>query len=98
MRRVILNTLSTDALGQDRRVLKSIEDGTRSTNLRGLRLFYGHPREMHAGHLRSGKSAGRAGLPGVVWMPEPTGLGHAGPRRCWQLRHGIASCASANLS
>ena len=41
MRRVILNSQTTHALGLDRRVLKSTEDGTRSSNLRGLRLFLG---------------------------------------------------------
>ena len=87
MRRVILNTLSTDALGRNCQVPKSIEDGTRATDLRGMHLFLRHPREIYAGHLGSGKSAGRSGLPGAVLMPEPTGLGHVGPRRCWQLRH-----------
>lgn len=98
MRRVILNSQTTHALGLDRRVLKSTEDGTRSSNLRGLRLFFGHPREIYAGPIGSGKSAGRAGLPGAVLMPEPSGLGDFGPRRCWQLRHAILACLSANLS
>ncbi len=97
MRRVILNTQTTDALGLNRRVLKSIEDGTRATNLREMRLFLRHPREIYAGHLGSGKPAGRSGLPGAVLTPEPTGLGQVGPRRCWQLRHVNVSRVIASM-
>ena len=97
MRRVILNTETTDALGRNRQVLTSVEDSTRATDLREMRLYFGHPREIVAGHLGSGKPAGRSGLPGAVLRLEPTGLGPVGPRRCWQLRHVNVSCAIASM-
>ena len=95
MRRVILNTQTTHTLGRSCRVLKSNEDAARATDLRGLRLFIGHSRDKYAGHQRYGRPASMAAIPGAVRMLEPTGLGHVGPRRCWQVRRPVVSLAIA---
>ncbi len=96
MRRVILNPRTTDALGRSCQVLKSVEDGTRGTDLRALRLYFGHPQEIRTGHpIWAGRSDEKSGLLGAVPKSEPSGSGEFGPGRCWQMRRLVESRAHA---
>jgi hypothetical protein len=91
MRSVILYSQTIATAGGSRQVLKSREDMTRATGLRGMRLFLEHSRETCADHPRSDKPAQIVAVPGAACLSEPRGSGNSGPRRCWQARRLLAS-------
>lgn len=95
MRSVILNSQTIVTTGRSGQVLKSAEGVTRAMGLRAMRLFLEHSRDRHAGHTKAGKPAHIVAVPGAALTSEPTGLGDAGPRRCWQPRRSLASRAYA---
>jgi len=90
MRSVIINSQTNVTTGRSRMVLKSREGVTRMA-LRGMRLFFEHPRDQHAAQIGCGKPAHLVADPGAALLSEPTGLDTAGPWRCRQLRRSLTS-------